>query len=133
MTHRIVLDTSAVVAYWLEEPGADVVEAQLLNKGCVMHEINVSELCVTMPRKRPDRFTRQNTRTRLEALGVTSRADFDREWAETIADIRHATSALSIGDGFAVTLAGTLGVPLLVAEKAFLNAAGFATVEHIRL
>jgi len=39
MTHRMVCDTSAIVACGLDEPGAAAVRAQLSRGGCVMHSV----------------------------------------------------------------------------------------------
>lgn len=131
-THRIVLDTGALVAFWREEKGTDVVRAQLHRGGCVMHEVNVSELCFTLPRKLPNRFTRQSARTMLDMLGVVTVDGFDQEWADAVADIRLAVRELSVGDGVAVALASSLNIPVLTTEKAFDRAAEFAKIERIR-
>ncbi len=125
-------DTSALVAYWKSEPGADAVRAQLERGGCVMHEVNVCELCFTLPRKLPERFTRESALAMLKRVGVTAVGGFDREWTEVVADIRLAAPALNMGDGVAVALASALGTPLLTAERAFLSACDYARIELIR-
>ena len=132
MANRAVLDTSALVAYWRGEPGAERVESLLRRGGCVMHEINVSELCFTLPRKLPDRFNRASARAMLQRVGVSTVADFSLEWADAAADIRLEAPALNFGGGIAVALAGILNVPLFTSEKSFLGASGFAEIMLFR-
>ena len=129
---RLVCDTSALVACCLKEPGADVVQKHLELGGCVMHAINVSEICFTLPRKRPGEFDRHSARAWLLKAGVEIISGFDEVWADKVAEIRLKAMALNIGDGVAVALAGALGVPLLAAEGAFANASDFAAIELIR-
>jgi len=124
MTHKVVLDTSALVAYWRREPGAERVHECLRRGGCVMHEVNVSEICFTLPRKLPERFNRESARVMLEVVGVITVSDFGPKWADAAADIRLKTHALNFGDGIAVALAAHLGIPLMTTEKSFLGAAG---------
>ena len=132
MRHRLVCDTSALVAYWKDEPGADVVYAQLQRGGCIMHEVNVCELCFTLPRKLPERFTAESTLALLKRVGITAVGGFDREWTKVVADIRKSAPALNIGDGVAVALASALDLPVLAAEKAFKGAEEYAKIELIR-
>ena len=51
MRIEYVCDASALVAYWRREKGWEAVEALLGAGGLVMHEVNISELCFTLPRK----------------------------------------------------------------------------------
>ena len=99
--------------------------------GCVMHAINASEICFTLPRKRPEEFDRRMTRAWLLRAGVRVINGFDEEWAATVADIHLSARALNVGDGMAVALVGALGVPLLASEGAFLQTGKYATVELI--
>lgn len=40
----VVLDASALLAYWLDEPGADAVEAAIEGEGAVMASANLAEV-----------------------------------------------------------------------------------------
>lgn len=132
MNRRIVCDTSALVAFGRQEPGWELVGRELSRGGCVMHEVNICELCFTMPRKRPEEFTREAVLDWLEKNGVDSAKGFDRSWTETIADIRQIAPALNLGDGVAVALAAALSIPVLTADRAFLGASVYARIELIR-
>ena len=49
-----------------------------------------------------------------------------------MATVRLSAMSLNFGDGLAVVLAASLGIPLLTAEKAFREAKKFADIELIR-
>ena len=129
---RIVCDTSALVAFGRQEPGWDVVERELSRGGCIMHEANISELCFTMPWKRPEEFDSDTVLKWLSNNGVASVEGFDRTWTETVAAIRQIAPALNLGDGIAVALGAALHVPVLTADKAFLGASVYARIKLIR-
>jgi len=126
------MDTSAICALAFDEPGADKVLAHLRQGGCIMHAVNTSEICFTLPRKRPGHFNRQSARAWLIEHGIRVFNGFDETWADAVAEIRLENKALNIGDGVAVALAASLEIPLLVAEKAFEDAADCATINLIR-
>ena len=98
MRHRLVCDASVLVAYWRGEPRMDVAWAQLRRGGCVMHEVNISEIAFTIPRKLPEERSSRNAIDWLEKAGITTVAGFDRRWAEVVAEIRIVVPALNIGE-----------------------------------
>ena len=132
MNADAVMDTSAIAALAFLEPGADVVRERLRRDRCVMHAVNLSEACFTLPRKRPDRFDFRSARAWLDSIGIFPMYGFDESWLAAVSSIRLSARALNFGDGVAVALASALGVPLVTAEKAFAGAEGFARVELIR-
>ncbi len=132
MRHRLVCDTSVLVAYGRGEPGRDVAWAHLRRGGCVMHEVNISEIAFTMPRKHPGAWSSRTAVDWLEKVGIVTVAGFDRRWAEVVAEIRLVAPALNLGDGVAVALASSLRVPVLTADRAFLAARDFADIQLIR-
>ncbi len=83
----------------------DVAWAHFRRGGCVMHEVNVSELAFTMPRKIPAQWSPRIVVDWLEKAGIAAVEGFDSRWAEIVAEIRLAAPALNIGDGVAVALA----------------------------
>ncbi len=125
-------DASALVAYWRGEPGMNATWAHLRRGGCVMHEVNISEIAFTMPRKIPAQWSPRIVVDWLEKAGIAAVEGFDSRWAEIVAEIRLAAPALNIGDGVAVALASSLRVPVLTADRAFLSASDFARIELIR-
>jgi len=129
---RFVLDTSVLMAIAQNEPGAAEALTYLKNNRCVMHEVNVSELCFTLPRKHPSKFTPTKTRAWLDRLGVRAISGFSPDLGRLVADIRTQNQALNLGDGVAMATAFLMDTPVLTAEKAFAKSPTFAKVELIR-
>lgn len=127
-----VLDTSALVAYWREEPGCDVVGAALRDSGCAMHAVNVAEFLYSLPRRRPELFNISLASDWVERVGIVCMEGLDRRFRALCAAIRLAAPALSVGDGFAVALASVMDVPVVTSDKAFARARDFASVHLIR-
>lgn len=132
MTLECVLDTSALVAYWQSEPGAERVRAALCVGGCAMHAINMAEFLFTLPRRQLGRITVPDAAQWLEQIGIVGVEGADRRFRALSAVIRLSVPALSVGDGFALTLASLLDIPVLTSDRAFIQAAEFARVELIR-
>ena len=132
MTADFVLDTSAVIAYLRDEPGAAIVDKTLGAYRCVMHAVNVGELCYSAARRLPERFSPESAALWIEQAGIGRSHVLTTPFLILSARIRCAVPALSFGDGVAVALAAITGLPLLTTEKAFANAAGFARIELIR-
>ena len=128
----LVLDTSALVAYWQKERGHDRVRAALREKGCAMHAVNVMEYLTVMPRRQPARFTVASAAHWLDRSGIACVEGTDARFRTLAASVRLADKALSMGDGVAVALAATIGAPLMVAEKAFERVSKFARIDLIR-
>jgi len=131
-TPEFVVDTSALAAIVLNEPGAAKALAHLEDGGCVMHEVNVSELCFTLPRKRPIDFSPATVRVLIERLTIRVMGGFSPDMGRLVADIRLENQALNLGDGVAVALAHHMGIPVLTADNAFAKSSMYANVELIR-
>lgn len=127
-----ILDTSALIAFFLREPGHVKVAAVLENEACAVHAVNVAEFCFTLSRKSPSRYEPKQARMLLDDVFIDQVDLVDPLFLELTAHIRLAAPALSVGDGFAVALASTLDIPVLTADKAFEQAGDFARVELIR-
>ena len=132
MTPEIILDTSALVALALGEPGAAKVEKYLRGGRSAMHEANVSELCLALPRKRPAHFDPEIVRTWVERSGIHVVSGFSPRLGALAAKIRLRNKALSLGDGVAMATARLLGVPVLAADSAFAADFLYAKAELIR-
>ena len=128
-----VIDTSALMAYWLNEPGADHFYKMLRNRRpLIMHHANICELMFSMPRKSMNRLAPEIIQKEIFHLGIRQIAWMDLPFCDLAASIRLAAPALSLGDGIAVATASLLGVPVMTSEKAFLEAAEFASIKMIR-
>lgn len=97
-----------------------------------MHEINISEIAFTIPKKNPDEWSTRDTLDWLERIGMETVEGFNRRWAEVVANIRSVAPALNLGDGVAIALASSLRIPVQTADRAFLAAKDFARIEMIR-
>ena len=132
MTAKFVMDTSAMVAYARDEPGASTIESTLDAYRCVMHAVNIGEFLCTISRRMPERFDPDSANLWIELAGVGRSYVLTSSFLVLSARIRRAAPALSFGDGVAIGLAATLGIPVLTTEKAFKKAADFATIDLIR-
>ena len=117
------------------EPGTEVVRDRLKSGQCVMHAVNVAEFCFTISRKLPEAYTPDTAMAWIATAEIGVAENLDPDFLRLTAHIRLASResrALSVGDGIAVALAASLGVPLLTTERAFNHAADFARIELIR-
>jgi len=132
-TPEFVADASALAAIAFGEPGADNARTYLKRHGCVMHEVNVSELCFTLPRKRPDDFfDPEMVRFWLRRMDINMVDGFSADLGRVVASIRLRNQALNLGDGVAVAMAIQMDIPLLTADKAFAKSSPLIKVELIR-
>jgi len=119
-----VLDSSAVLALLLAEPGADRVKAAL--PGAFLSVVNFAEVVI----KLCDRgMPTVEARSVVEALGVEL-VDFEVEQACIVGSLRKATRAagLSLGDRACLALAQLRGLPALTADIAWSKLSGFDIV-----
>lgn len=127
-----VLDTSALCAFHLGETGWDIIKDYLKNCTKAIHAVNAAEFCYSYtkralwlhPPKEALRFIHDDGADIIDIL--------DPDFLVLTAEIRIASPALSVGDGFAVALASILDVPVLTTDRAFKQATDFARIELIR-
>ena len=114
-----VLDASALLAYLHDEPGADAVDAVLAES--LMSTVNWSEVVQKSLERGVDT---QGLREDVEALGLRIEA-FTGEDAECAARLWPATRklGLSLGDRACLALGRRLRVPVLTADRAWLDLA----------
>lgn len=80
----IVLDACAMIVYLRGEPGADVVEALLLDKNspCLTHAVNLCEVFYDFMRA-ADEIAAHAAIADLESMGLVVREDMDAQfWQE---------------------------------------------------
>jgi ribonuclease VapC len=119
-----VLDSSAVLALLLDEPGADRVKAAL--PGAFLSTVNfaevVSKLCERgMPAN--------EARAAIETIGAEV-VDYGVEQACITGDLRNSTrsAGLSLGDRACLALARQRNVPAITADTAWGKLSGFNVV-----
>ena len=127
-----ILDTSAVVAFLRLEPGAEHVRERLNASRCLMHAVNVAEICFTVPRRMPERFTPELAMAWFIAANIAVSDILAPDFLQMTAKIRLAERSLSIGDGMAIALASVLKLPVLTTERNFKKAHQYTAIELIR-
>ena len=110
---RVVLDTSAIVAFILNEPGAAVVTG--VRDEALVSAVNVAE---AVSRFAYDGNSEEEIRRSLSRLAFNVVA-FDERQAWAVGLLRPVTRhlGLSLGDRACLALAITLGVPVLTADR----------------
>jgi len=114
-----VLDSSALLAYFNDEPGAEVVEIALLSGGAVS-AVNWAEVLTKVrdTGQSPEAFCADLTDRGIlgQLLEVRSFGEAD---AASTASLRKATreQGLSLGDRACLALARTLGLPVYTADR----------------
>ncbi len=110
-----VLDSSAVLAWLMLEPGAEVVEPAL--PGSLISSVNVAEVVSRLV---------DLGRTDAQAIGSVSLSefsvvDFDQDLAFRAGGLRRVTRqvGLSLGDRACLALAEREGLPVLTADRAW--------------
>jgi ribonuclease VapC len=123
-----VLDTSAFLAVFKNEPGADRVVAVMHD--CVMSSVNAAEVHT----KLTEWGMPSELRDQAFALIPATIVDFDMGLARTAGSMRGATKSLglSLGDRACLALARREGLPAITADQAWAKADVGATVSLIR-
>ncbi len=111
-----ILDTSAIIALIKNEKGADIVKSNL--KGSIMSSVNYSEAVAVLARKMP----REIIISILNKL-VPEVIDFDQLQAIESGILYQQTKefGLSFGDRACLTLAKIKALPVLSADKIWLD------------
>jgi len=112
---RAVVDSSALLALILDEPGASEVEPLL--DALVISTVNLAEVVAALAR---DGNPEEEVRGIVTDLALTAVAP-DEEMAIDAGLLRAATdpAGLSLGDRFCLALARRLAAPVLTADKAW--------------
>ena len=115
MTAVCVVDTSALVAYLLDEPGADVV-GEWLDRGAAVSALNLQELVSKIVR---DGGTVEVAAATLEDLALDAEHDLTSDLALVAgAMITHTRPhGLSHGDRACLALARHLDIPAVTGDR----------------
>ena len=119
-----VLDSSALLALLLAEPGADQVLAVL--PGAWLSAVNLAEVLTKLNERGMPADVAQAA---VAALGVEI-ADYDALQAYLTAELREVTrgAGLSLGDRACLALARLRGVPAYTADRVWTSVQGFEVV-----
>jgi ribonuclease VapC len=122
-----VLDSSAVLAYLNQEPGAEIVHAAIAADAAVV----TVNFCEVLTRLLEAGRTMGEIDAELQFLPLTMTV-FDEDLARRAAALRGATRhrGLSLGDRACLALAARLGVPAITADRAW---SGLGVGVEIRL
>lgn len=125
---RTVIDSSAVLAYLLKEPGASRVSKVL--GGSLVTTVNLSEI---VAKQLQSGTNPETARQELDELGLEV-ADFTRDLAESAAllVIRTKSLGLSLGDRACLALALREKLPVVTADRAWKNVDLGVEIELIR-
>lgn len=128
--NEVVLDASAVLAYLQAEPGAERVEALLLDEACHLLTVNLAEV---LTRLADWHVPLDEAESRIAGMELTLVA-FDRDLAKRAAALRPATRALglSLGDRACLALAGARDAVAVTADRNWLAADLGVKIECIR-
>jgi PIN domain nuclease of toxin-antitoxin system len=125
-----VLDTSALLAWLWKEPGEDIVQRALTAGGCRLSAVNLAELLA--------KFSDAGLAVE-DGLALVQELElivlpFDAPEAAESARLRGATRpvGLSMGDRACLGVARRLGLTVLTADRAWLNADVGVAIEFIR-
>lgn len=130
-----VFDASAMVAYLRDEPGADLVEAALLDAGndCFAHAINLCEVFYDFYRSNGE-LAAHEAISDLRAASVIERADLDTTFWHEVGRLK-ARGKVSLADCFCITLTLRTGARLLTTDHHELDsiaAQGICPITFIR-
>ena len=123
----VVLDSSALLALLLGEPGADKVAA-VLPQSC-MSTVNCAEVITKLVEKQAS-----NHQFALARGLPVEKVPFDEAQAVASGHLRATTKAfgLSLGDRACLALALALGLPVLTSDRAWAGLNIGVTIQMIR-
>ena len=124
----VVLDTSAIIAAIRKEPGAALVNAVIDDS--VVSTVNVAEVVTYFA---DQGYSEQAVRSFI-AEKPFERAPFDQEQAWKAGMLRPITRhlGLSLGDRACLTLAATMGLPVMTADRVWAGLSIGVEVQLIR-
>lgn len=114
----MVIDASALIAYLLDETGADFVEQQLQEHHCLLSVVQRTEVIGKLVGS--GTFTQHQVETRLAPLArALMMVPFDLTQSDAAAYFyaRRSPYKLSLGDCACLALAETRGEDVLTAER----------------
>ncbi len=130
---KFILDTSAILAFFLAEKGGEVVKKLLIeSRGqCMVHSANWIEVYYKMHEK-AGRKAAQTAIEQMERVGVSIIDISGREFLLRTAEIKIRHPNLSLGDSYAVALSEWLKGTVVTSDRQFMEAKAITRVRLIR-
>jgi len=116
-----VLDAGAIIAFLRDEPGADSVPQALERGECLVHAANMCEVYYDAVRVSGIELAELELED-VFALGVTLRADLDREFRQAAGRLKAEHRRISLADCFGLTLPIRLAGEFLTTDRHELEA-----------
>lgn len=115
---NIVLDACAVIAFFRDEAGADVVEQYLLSPEhfCLIHAVNLCEVYYDFLKSGGVQEADQMTQELIDA-DIDIRRDLDDVFWRSIANYKATIRRISLADCFALTLSKKLSGTLITSDR----------------
>lgn len=129
-----VLDSSAVLAYLFEEPGADAV-AQILESGAFVSAVNLAEILSKIGDRGAEPESAYNDLVESGLLGDRLVVvPFDAAQAVQAAKLRTPTrpKGLSLGDRACIALSAAASFPAYTADRGWEGLAAGAEIRFVR-
>ncbi len=127
-----VLDSTAMIAFLTNEPGADVIEDLLTEPGsaCLAHAINLCEIWYQAFRNGGEAAADQVINL-IASIGIATRSDFDAAfWREAVK--LKGTHRMSLADAFGLALTLRVGGEFVTSDHHELDPVAAAGVCPIR-
>jgi PIN domain nuclease of toxin-antitoxin system len=116
-TLLFVLDSSALIAFLFQEPGAAAVDGLLTSQGnvCLVHAVNLCEVYYDALR-RYDAAIADLILQKIDEIGIQTRGDFDTAFIKKVGELKVNPGKIALGDCFALTLAIQSGATLVTSD-----------------
>lgn len=130
---KIILDTSAVMAFFLAEKGGEIVKKLLVDfrGSCCIHPANWIEVYYKMHSKAGVKAAKTVV-VQMNRIGVSTLDISGQDFLLRVATIKIAHQALSLGDCYAVALSEWLNGTVVTSDKRFMDAKEITQVKLIR-
>lgn len=130
---KFILDTSAIMAFFLAEKGGDAVKKLLIeSRGqCCIHSANWIEVYYKMHEKAGLKAAKTAIE-QMSRVGISTTDISGQEFLLRVAEIKIAYSHLSLGDCYAVALSEWLNGTVVTSDKQFMAAKTITQVKLIR-
>lgn len=111
-----VLDSTAMIAFLTNEPGAEVIEDILTEPGaiCLAHAINLCEIWYQAFRQSGEAVADQTVNT-LGSIGIATRADFDTAFWREAGKLK-GSYRMSLADALGLALALRVGGEFITSD-----------------
>ncbi|MGK7899049.1 MAG: PIN domain-containing protein [Xenococcus sp. (in: cyanobacteria)] len=114
---NIILDACAVIAFFQDEEGGDVVEGFLMNSEhhCYIHVVNLCEVYYDFIRRNDQVYADQMV-NELKLTGVTFEENLETPFWKLVGQYKANIARISLADCFALALTTTLRGTLLTSD-----------------